>query len=213
MIAPEGRIILIPLLVSILAAMWIQSNYPFVWLYRLNGVLIVFFIFCLYFFRVPVRAGSEDTGQFLSPADGKIVQIIPVTDNDLGNTTQISIFLSVFNVHKQWVPLSGTVLTKTVIHGKFFAAYHHKASMDNEQTWTVLEDTRGNRYKIKQIAGLIARRVINHLAPGESVSRGGQLGFIRFGSRVDILITDQFQIAVKQGDRVNGGETIIGHFK
>ncbi len=213
MIASEGKIILIPLLLITLAAFWFQHSYQSAWLYRINWVLVVLFLFCLYFFRIPVRVMSSNLDQFISPADGKVVQIIPVNDPDLGEVKQISIFLSVFNVHQQWIPLSGKVLSKKVIHGKYLAAFNHKASLDNEQTWTVLEDTQGNSYKIKQIAGLIARRVINHLEADLEVTRGGKLGFIRFGSRVDILIPDNFLISVNIGDRVKGGETIIGQFK
>ncbi|MFQ6609450.1 MAG: phosphatidylserine decarboxylase [Fidelibacterota bacterium] len=213
MIAPEGKVILIPLFFITIIAFWIQNSYPSVWLYRLNWILLIFLLFCLYFFRIPVRSTNSDSHHFLSPADGKVVQIIPVNDPDLGDVTQISIFLSVFNVHKQWIPLSGTVVSKKVYPGKFLAAFNHKASLENEQTWTIFKDDLGNTYKTKQIAGLIARRIINHLKSGDEVIRGGKLGFIRFGSRVDILIPDNFQIFVKVGDRVKGGETTIGTFK
>jgi phosphatidylserine decarboxylase len=183
------------------------------WLYKINWLVLALFIFSLYFFRIPVRQFPDDEKLFISPADGKIVKITAIDDPDLGAVTQISIFLSVFNVHKQWIPLSGTVLDKNVNKGKFLAAFNHKASMDNEQTSTVLKDLEGNKFKIKQIAGFIARRIINNLSAGETVVRGNQLGFIRFGSRVDILVGDNFKINIEMGDKVKGGETIIGYFK
>ncbi len=213
MIAQEGRIILIPLFIVMVVLFGVQSVYPSVWLYRFNWLLVALFVFCLYFFRLPVRTLPADESAFISPADGKIVQIMSVEDKDLGKVKQISIFLSVFNVHKQWVPFSGKVLDKRVIHGKFLAAFNHKASLDNEQTWTLLETDSGIRYKIKQIAGLIARRVLNDLSAGDSVAKGDKLGFIRFGSRVDILVPEDFMTAVNLGDRVKGGSTIIGYFK
>jgi len=213
MIASEGKVVLIPLFLITIIGFWIQNSYPSDWLYRLNWILLILLLFCLYFFRIPVRSLNSNSNEFISPADGKVVQIIPVNDPDLGDVTQISIFLSVFNVHKQWIPVSGKVLSKKVHPGKFLAAFNHKASLENEQTWTILQDENGNAYKTKQIAGLIARRIINHLKPGDEVTRGGKLGFIRFGSRVDILIPDNFQIFIKIGDRVKGGETVIGTFK
>lgn len=213
MIAAEGKIILIPIFLILIIGFGVQYVMPMSWLYKVNWLILAFFIFCLYFFRIPVRQFSDDEKLFISPADGKIVKITKIDDPELGTVTQISIFLSVFNVHKQWIPLSGTVLNKKVNKGKFLAAFNHKASMDNEQTWTVLKDLDGNTYKIKQIAGLIARRILNNLSAGDTVVRGDQLGFIRFGSRVDILVGDNFKINIEMGDKVKGGETTIGYFK
>jgi phosphatidylserine decarboxylase len=213
MIAAEGKVILIPIFLVLIFGFGVQQIVPMTWLYKINWLVLALFIFSLYFFRIPVRQFPDDEKLFISPADGKIVKITAIDDPDLGAVTQISIFLSVFNVHKQWIPLSGTVLDKNVNKGKFLAAFNHKASMDNEQTSTVLKDLEGNKFKIKQIAGLIARRIINNLSAGETVVRGNQLGFIRFGSRVDILVGDNFKINIEMGDKVKGGETIIGYFK
>ncbi len=118
-----------------------------------------------------------------------------------------------FNVLCQWVPLSGKFVSKTYNSGKFLAAFNHKASLDNEQTVVMFETESGKRYKIKQIAGLIARRILNYMEPENRVERGQRLGFIRFGSRVDIIVPEDFQIDVSLGDMVRGNQTIIGRFE
>ena len=212
MIAAEGKIILIPLLLLLLAGTGIQTYYPTDGLKWINLVLVFFSLFSLYFFRDPQRIPLEYEG-FLSPADGKVVQIINMEDLDIGNAIQISIFLSIFNVHIQRVPLAGKVISKYYYPGKFFAAFNHKASLDNEQAVVLFETENGKQFKIKQIAGLIARRILNYMEPENMVQRGQRLGFIRFGSRVDIIVPEDFQIDVSLGDIVQGNKTIIGHFQ
>ena len=149
----------------------------------------------------------------VSPADGKVVQILDVDDFEIGKAKQISIFLSVFNVHSQRVPLGSKVISYFYNSGKFLAAFNHKASMDNEQTSTVFETENGSKYKVKQIAGLIARRILNYMKPGMVVAKGQSLGFIRFGSRVDIIVPTNFKINVSLGDIVKGNLSIIGEFE
>ena len=211
MIAPEGKIILIPFLLFVLAGTGIQAYYPSEGLKWINLAFAVLTLFSMYFFRDPQRIPPNNNG-FLSPADGKVVQIIDVEDEEIGPAKQISIFLSVFNVHRQRVPLSGKVISKQYNSGKFLAAFNHKASFDNEQTVVIFESEDGKQYKIKQIAGLIARRIVNYMEPENSVQRGQRLGFIRFGSRVDIIVPADFQINVNLGDAVLGNQTIIGRF-
>jgi len=212
MIAPEGKIILIPLLLLVLAGTGIQAYYPSEGLKWINLTMALLTLFSLYFFRDPQRIPPNNDG-FLSPGDGKVVQIIDVEDAEIGKAQQISIFLSVFNVHSQRVPLSGKVISKTYNSGKFLAAFNHKASLDNEQAVVMFETESGKRYKIKQIAGLIARRILNYMEPENRVERGQRLGFIRFGSRVDIIVPPEFQIDVSLGDMVRGNQTIIGRFE
>ena len=212
MIAPEGKIILIPLLLFVLAGTGIQAYYPSEGLKWINLAFAVLTLFSMYFFRDPQRIPPNNNG-FLSPADGKVVQIINVEDEEIGSAKQISIFLSVFNVHRQRVPLSGKVISKNNNSGKFLAAFNHKASLDNEQTVVTFETENGKRYKIKQIAGLIARRILNYMEPENRVERGQRLGFIRFGSRVDIIVPPEFQIDVSLEDMVRGNQTIIGRFE
>ena len=212
MIAPEGKIILIPLLLLVLAGTGIQVYYPSVGLKWINLSLAVLTLFSLYFFRDPHRITPTNEG-FLSPADGKVVQIIDVEDEEMGSARQISIFLSIFNIHSQRVPISGKVISKKYNPGNFLIAINHKASVDNEHTAVLFETESGKRYKIKQIAGFIARRILNYMEPGNMVQRGQRMGFIRFGSRVDIIVPRDFQIEVSLGDMVQGNKTIIGQFQ
>ena len=212
MIAPEGKIILIPLLLLVIMGTAIQTYYPTGGLKWINLFLAFITLFSLYFFRDPQRIPPNIDG-FISPADGKIVQIKNIEDEELGNALQISIFLSVWNVHSQRVPLSGKVLSREYNPGKFFAAFKHKASQDNEQTSVLFEGAKGNKFKVKQIAGWIARRIINYMEPEKNVERGERLGFICFGSRVDIIVPEKFQLDVSLGDIVRGNQTIIGRFK
>ena len=212
MIAPEGKFILIPLFLLVLTGTGIHAYYPSEELKWINLVIVLLIIFSLYFFRDPQRMLPANEG-FLSPADGKVTQIIDVEDTEIGSATQISIFLSIFNVHSQRVPVSGKVLSKHYIPGKFLVAFNHQASMDNEHTVVAFEIENGKRYKIKQIAGLIARRILNYMEPGDMVQQGQRLGFIRFGSRVDIIVPRDFQIDVSLGDMVQGNKTIIGQFQ
>tara|TARA_Y100000588_G_C14019598_1_gene823633 strand:+ start:282 stop:926 length:645 start_codon:yes stop_codon:yes gene_type:complete len=210
-IAPEGKVILIPLLLLVIAGVGVNAWNPSTMMKWVNLVLAVITVFSLYFFRDPQRIPPIKEG-FLSPADGKIVQIIDIEDDDMGKAKQISIFLSVFNVHSQRVPYSGKVISKEYNPGKFLAAFNHKASLDNEQTEVLIETDNGNKYKVKQIAGLIARRILNYMEPDLSVERGQRLGFIRFGSRVDIILPEDFKIDVKMGDIVEGNLSMIGSF-
>ncbi|MDP6570419.1 MAG: phosphatidylserine decarboxylase [Candidatus Marinimicrobia bacterium] len=211
MIAPEGKVILIPLLLLVIAGAGLNTWQSFPALKWINLTLALLTLFSLYFFRDPQRPPLKEKG-LLSPADGKIVQIIEVEDTEMGKAKQISIFLSVFNVHSQRVPETGKVIWKKYHPGKFLAAFNHKASLNNEQTEVLFETKDGERYKIKQIAGLIARRILNYMEVDNPVERGDRLGFIRFGSRVDIIIPHDFKIAVSLGDVVKGNQHIIGSF-
>ena len=211
MIAPEGKIILIPLFLLVLTGTGVHAYYPSEGLKWINLVLVLLTIFSLYFFRDPQRMLPANEG-FLSPADGKVAQIIDVEDTEIGSAKQISIFLSIFSVHCQRVPLSGKVISKHYYPGKLLAAFNHKASLDNEQTVVSFETENGKQFKIKQIAGLIARRILNYMEPDIAVQRGQRLGFIRFGSRVDIIVPVDFQIDVSLGEMVQGNKTIIGWF-
>ena len=215
MIAVEGKIILVPVILLALATTGISvySQMGGSGLKGVNIALWLFILFSLYFFRDPVRIPLGEGNQMVSPADGKVVQILDVDDPDIGKAKQISIFLSVFNVHCQRVPLAGKVISTFYHPGKFLAAFNHKASMDNEQTAIVFETEDGTKYKVKQIAGLIARRILNYMESEMVVEKGQRLGFIRFGSRVDIIVPPNFKINVSLGDIVEGNLSIIGEFE
>jgi len=166
-----------------------------------------------YFFRDPIRKILYNEQNFLSPADGRIVSIKNWDDPDIGKSTKIAIFLSVFNVHRQWIPLNATVLDSLYNPGRFFGAFKNKASEKNEQTAILFCNNNENLFKIKQIAGFVARRIVNHMNPDSDVSQGEKLGFIKFGSRVEIIVPEKFDVKVKKGMKVKGCKTIIGNFK
>ena len=166
-------------------------------------------LFCLNFFRDPLRKIPRGKGIFVSPADGKIVQIKPVDDPDIGKANLVSIFLNVFNVHVNRTPVGGSVSEVQHKKGKFLAAFNHSASDENEQSNIHIHSKEG-MIKVKQIAGLLARRIRCYVQKGSHLNTGDKLGFIMFGSRVDIILPDIITLRVKLGQKVKGGESIIG---
>ena len=176
----------------------------------------IFSVFNLYFFRDPQRTVPENPDAILSPADGKVVQITEIEENDFfkDRVTRISIFLSVFNVHVNRVPISGKVEYFRYHPGKFIAAFREKASLDNEQTVIGIVDSSGRKVMFRQIAGIIARRIVCDLREGHRVTAGERMGMIRYGSRVDVFFRpEEVELKIKKGDKVTGGETIIGVFR
>lgn len=177
---------------------------------RAFGVLLVLAIFVAAFFRDPIREIPQGDGIVVSPADGKIVLIGPTPPGHAAGegATQISIFLSVFDVHINRAPIAGTI-TDVVYHkGEFLPAFDDKASLRNEQNRAFIDGPAG-RVGFTQIAGLIARRIVFRKKAGDVVARGEQVGLIRFGSRTDIFLPKGSAIRVKVGDRVSGGSSII----
>lgn len=211
--APEGRIILYPLLSLAVVATAGLIWAPQVWLKSLTGLMWLLVAFSLQFFRDPQRGLPEDPRAFISPADGRVVAIkaIGYHDDLQAEALQISIFLSIFNVHAQWVPIDAHVEETRYHRGKFLAAFNHRASDENEQGVTLFT-SEGGKFMVKQITGAIARRILSYMRPGEDVHRGDRLGYIRFGSRVDIILPADFQVRVKVGDKVRGTTSIIGTF-
>jgi len=178
------------------------------------AVLFLLTLFIVFFFRDPERATPTGGNFIISPADGKVVVVRDIYEPIYlkQEVKQISIFLSVFNVHVNRSPIAGTVEIVKYNPGKFHVALVDKASLDNEQTAMVI--TNG-KYKIlvKQIAGLIARRIICYAKPGDALKTGERYGLIRFGSRVDIFLPKDAEVRVKVGDRVKGARDIIGVVK
>ena len=206
MIAKEGRIILIPLfLVTFTMGLYAHTvdSQPLTIAY---GVLGILFLFSLNFFRDPQRTIPMDEKLIISPADGKVVKVTDINDPEVGESAKlVSIFLDVFNVHANRVPIDGTVSSVERKSGKFLAAFDHKASDENEQVVTVLDHHSG-KYKIKQIAGLIARRILCYAEVGSKMHKGGRLGFIRFGSRTDLIMPNHVAVQVEVGQKVTGGD-------
>ena len=177
-------------------------------------VSLLLTLFVLYFFRDPERAVPQDAGAVVSPADGRVIVVKDIFEPTYlkQEVKQISIFLSVFNVHVNRSPISGTVETVKYNPGKFHVASVDKASLDNEQTAMVISDGK-HKVLVKQIAGLIARRILCYAVPGDAIRTGERYGLIRFGSRVDIFLPGDADLKVKVGDRVTGARDIIAVLK
>lgn len=212
-IATEGKsIILTTMLFSILSLiLYYIFNYDvFLMLFYFQTF---FFLVCCFFFRDPIRIVSpSNKEQLISPADGRILYVKDFKDPDIGDSQKIAIFLSFFNVHRQWVPLNSEVIKTSYNPGKFFGAFMDKASDKNEQT-SILFNSNNNIYRVKQIAGFVARRIVNHMNENLSVSQGDKLGFIKFGSRVEIIVPKNFEVNIKKGMKVKGCKTVLGKFK
>ena len=175
---------------------------------------VVLTLWCAYFFRDPVRSVPTRPGLVLSPADGlvqKIVRVVPPGELGMGagERTRISIFLNVFDVHINRVPLSGTVKATHYRPGAFFNASLDKASEENERQFVVVETAENVTVGFVQIAGLIARRIVCNLQNGQEVKSGQRFGLIRFGSRVDVYLPDGAEPLVIVGQRAVGGETVL----
>ena len=174
-------------------------------------VSLVLTLFVLFFFRDPERTVPEGKGMVVSPADGKVIVIKDIYEPVYlkQEVKQISIFLSVFNVHVNRAPIGGAVEVVKYNPGKFHVASVDKASLDNEQTSMVIAAGK-DKILVKQIAGLIARRIVCYARPGDTIKTGERYGLIRFGSRVDIFLPKTAEIRVKLGDRVRGAQDVIG---
>jgi len=191
---------MLPLLA--VAILFFLTHLPF-W-----GLLFfVLAVFTCFFFRNPDRQIPEGRNLIVSPADGKVVKISQVD----GSGQTISIFLNIFNVHVNRSPISGEVQQFEYKRGKFKVAFDEEASRVNEQNIITIANP-GIRIVVRQIAGLIARRVVCWKKPGDSLRRGELIGLIRFGSRVDIVLPEQAKILVRVGDKVRGGISILGEY-
>ena len=212
-LAPEGKIILYPLSVVLLLSIIASYMYALASIHIVTYILTVIMLFCLNFFRDPKRITPKQNNLIISPADGKIIKIDEFEDSSTGEKFRIvSIFLSVFNVHANRMPIDGKFMDVRYVKGEFLAAFDHKASEFNERTEIEI-DTKFGIIKVKQIAGLVARRILCYAKIGEKMKSGDRLGFIRFGSRTDIIIPVGFSLKIKLHQKVYGGETIIGKYE
>jgi len=202
--ASEGWIFTIPVIIFAAAALLLQ------W-YIAAIILGLLAAFLINFFRDPQRSGSERHIDVLSPADGTVVQIKDVPDGSVwpGLTKQVSIFMSVFDVHVNRAPISGKIVHYRYNPGKKLAAMVEKSSSENEQNLIVVEDSRGHRVAFKQIAGLLARRIVFDKKEGDEVSRGERIGMIKFGSRVDIFFPPDVKVRVNLRDKVKVALTVL----
>ncbi|KXK37145.1 MAG: phosphatidylserine decarboxylase family protein [Saprospiraceae bacterium] len=175
---------------------------------------ILVYIFLISFFRSPDRSITDkDNSTILSPCDGKVVVIEQVFEPEFlkEKCTQISIFMSPLNVHINWIPTDADILYSKYHPGKFLVAWHPKASTDNERT-TVCYQQNGKKLLLRQVAGAMARRIVNYAKEGDHFEQGQQLGFIKFGSRVDLFLPLDAELRVNIGDKVTGNRSIIARW-
>ena len=199
-LAKEGKkLVLLSFLISIIAFFVVGLWSIPLWL---------FFLFNLQFYREPLRITSFDVNEVISPADGKVISVEKIKQNQT-EVIKISIFMNVFNVHSNKIPISGKIKTINYYQGKFFNASLDKASDKNEKNEVIIITDDGDEFKVVQIAGLIARRILCYCKIGDSVITGDKYGFIRFGSRVDLFMPNNFYALVAIGDKVKGGLTKI----
>lgn len=173
-------------------------------------ITISFWLFILSFFRIPSRVHTIQEGAVVAPADGEVVVIEEVQADEYfsDRRIQVSIFMSPLNVHVNRNPVSGEVVYSQYHPGKYLVAWHPKSSTENERH-SVVYRTQGKEILVKQIAGALAKRIVNYLKPGQQVKQTEEMGFIKFGSRVDLLLPLDAKILVKLGDKPQGGVTVL----
>ena len=181
----------------------------------LVGLSIVFYALVVHFFRNPDRNIHADPFSVIAPADGKVVYIEEVEEEEYfkGKRRQVSIFMSPLNVHVNRYPVGGKITYAKHHHGKFLVAWHPKASTLNERTTVVVQNDHLGEILYRQIAGAVARRIVMYAKPNMLAKQGADSGFIKFGSRVDIFLPLDMPVLVKINDIVSGGETLIASQK
>lgn len=210
-IHPEGRAFLGGLAVMLTGTAGVLSWQWPSWWWAFSLVAILIFAFFLQFFRHPQRPiARADNRMVYAPADGKIVAIERVAEREHLHTDciQLSIFMSVFNVHTNRIPLTATAEVVEHHPGKYLVAWHPKSSAENEQTHILL-NTGTHRILLRQIAGAAARRIKTYIATGQRVAQGEELGFIKFGSRVDVLLPPEAEIRTTIGQEVRANEDVL----
>ena len=200
-------------LINLISFRSISSGMP--WLgWVIFIVTLAFLLFIISFFRVPSRTHTIGENLVVCPADGKVVVIEEIFDEEYfkDQRLQVSIFMSPANVHVNRNPVSGEVLYSQYHKGKYLVAWHPKSSTENERHSVVLQNAYG-AILVKQIAGALAKRIVNYLSVGQQVVQGEELGFIKFGSRVDLLLPIGTEIKVKLNQVVKGGVTVLAELK
>jgi phosphatidylserine decarboxylase len=212
-IAREGLLFIGIGIGAAVGAVALAWNYATIPLWVAAVILVVLAMWCVYFFRDPERTGERGEQIVVSPADGKVVQILQVDEPAFvhGRALRISIFMNVFNVHVNRYPVSGKVAYVHYNAGKFINAASDKASLENEQMSVGIESSRG-RVLVRQIAGLIARRIVNYAKVGVQAEQGMRMGIICFGSRVDVFVPPASKVRVRVGDFPVAGVTVLSEF-
>jgi len=209
----EGRLILGSLaLILLLLNLYIYTKFPIgalIFNIVISALLLFFFA---YFFRNPPRkVYLDDASLVIAPADGTIVVVEPTEELEYfgDRRIQVSIFMSVFNVHANWYPVKGTIIKSVHHSGRHMAAFLPKSSSENERSTVVIESEGGTQILVRQIAGALARRIVTYAHPGKNCHLNEHLGFIKFGSRVDLYFPLDTEIFVTVGESTTGNETII----
>lgn len=195
-------------LVAVGLLFWLEAE---TWLVQLVGVLgLLDVVLIAQFFRIPKRVPVAEEGQILCPSDGKVVVIEEVEEPEVfgDKRIQVSIFMSPLNVHAQWAPMAGEVTHANYHPGKYLVAWHPKSSTENERTTLVINGARGP-VLFRQIAGAVARRIRWYIEPGQQVELGEEVGFIKFGSRIDVFLPLGSNIHVGLEQKVKGRETVL----
>jgi len=209
----EGHKIIFASLVFVVASFLLIDGFiGLPWLQKaLQITLLIFFILILQFFRNPKRHTVLNDNQVLAPVDGKVVVIEEVDENEYfkEKRIQVSVFMSPLNVHVTRYPIGGKVVFSKYHPGKYLVAWHPKASEENERTTVVVENESYGKVLHRQIAGALAKRIINYASENDTATQGGESGFIKFGSRVDLFLPLDTNIKVQLNQKVRGGETVI----
>lgn len=210
----EGRrivalVLIVLLAINLLVYYFISTKLITSWILGIPSFLI--YLFIVRFFRKPARTLITDENTIYAPADGTVLVIEETTEDEYFNDKriQVSIFMSVWNVHINWFPISGMIKYFQYHPGKFLVARLPKSSSENERTTVVIEDKNKREIMVRQIAGIIARRIISYAKEGAETKQNSELGFIRFGSRVDVFLPLDAEVKVKLGDKTKGTQTIL----
>ncbi len=205
---------------AIVVALGVLTNWLWpsqtVWHYLLYAFLLIVLVLTIRFFRVPIwRKTTIEEDAVLAPADGVIAANEEVMEDEYfhDKRRQISIFMSIYDVHINFFPFDGTVTYYKYHPGKFLVAFKPKSSTDNEHNTIILKDKKGREILVRQIAGFVARRIVCDLEPGDEAIAGEELGMIRFGSRVDVFLPLDADVQVKMGVRTIGKETVLARLK
>ena len=215
----EGSIaILITFVVIAVVTAFVNWLWPSqtIWHYLFYAVQLAILVLIVRFFRVPIwRKTTCEPDSVLAPADGEVAANEVVMENEYfhDERRQISIFMSIYNVHVNFFPFDGEVTYYKYHPGKFLLAFNPKSSTNNEHNTIILKDTKGREILVRQIAGFVARRIVCDLQPGDEAVVGEELGMIRFGSRVDVFLPIDAEIKVKIGDKTVGKETVLAKLK
>lgn len=213
----EGHKIILTTLVIVVACFLLVDNFVSVfWLRTVILItLLVFLILILQFFRNPKRITQVSDDTVVSPVDGKVVVIEEVFEKEYFNKKclQVSVFMSPLNVHVTRYPVSGKVVFSKYHPGKYLVAWHPKASEENERTTVVVENPKYGKVLYRQIAGALAKRIVNYAKVDDNAKQGTDSGFIKFGSRVDLFLPLDTNIKVELNQKVRGGESIIAEIK